>query len=540
MASILDRLRQSNPNLTPDDALRALGISSSSQQQTDPMMSMPPVGVSTLKLSSQPGDSFNPDDYTNLSGQSLDQPAVPVVAQTNPVQKPRDFNAEEKPALDKINEDVMREDKDKEDQQKADEDVAIERLNDISDDKGTPSEATRDNLLAAQKKANDADDAAMWSKLGAQIGGALAHASPDVIKNNMDMADMIAKRGHRDQAQLMERIALEKQDPNSTYSIAARDFLKNKFNVDLPEGLSAEALDKTFMAPALKSFEADQQRQAKMEQIQEQLASREAIAEQNRLAREESNRQANMMANLKQQELNAYRENMLKDRNDRHYSDQLESMKKSAIQGGGVAGNQIRNKIQFADNLFGTVGADPNMSEHDIEKINPKQFNNIPRTMVMETAVELNRLLTSSGTAAQGTLNKLVPNNILLDKTKLQDYVTNKMNPADQGEFVKQALKTAARIKNIGKQQNKDLMSKYISGTERIKKYAPDDYNRALTELGLDPSDFEGSKKPSTGTSSKIMDKIPNSEDLTQKLNSVDSMSDEEADAMLKQIRSGK
>lgn len=412
---------------------------------------------------------------------------------------------------------------------------------------GRETEATRENLLAAQQQAKDSEVGALWGKLGARIGGALGHQSKDVIAGNEGIADAIAKIGSHDKQDLMERIALEKQDPNSRYSMAAKQFIKDKFHVDIPEGISVEELDKTFMAPALKSFEAEELRKSKhiesedkrrsdLFKMVQEIQARKDIQSQrgeDRLAQIQASQAANapmreMMMQMRQQSID--------DKNTRQASQQLEQIKNKAISGGGPAGNQIRNKIQFSDNLFGTVGADSSMSEQDVDKMPAATWDKIPRPMVAETAVELNRLLNASGQAPQGTLAKLIPSNILMDATQVKDYVTSKLNPADQGEFVKQALKTAARIKTIGKSQNKDLMSKYFAGTERIKKQAPDDYTRALTELGLDPADFEGPKKKGPKLNGSLMDKIPNSGALQQKFDNVNGMSEEQLDAEMKRL----
>lgn len=396
---------------------------------------------------------------------------------------------------------------------------------------GEESEATKANLLAAQERANQMSDAAFWGKIGSQIGGALGHQSKGVIDRNIELAGELDKIGKRDQEQLMQRIALEKQDPNSRYSMAAKNFIEEKFKVKLPEGISAEALDKTFMSPALKAFEAEETRKATIaKQLQDAETKKELALQRSQDRTDQIKLQASLNAPMRELAMQQ-RQQGLEDRNTRQASQQLEVLKRNAIQGGGVAGNQIRNKIQFADNLFGTVGADPMMNEKDIEALPASSFDHVNRTMVAEMAIELNRLLSSTGTPAQATLEKLIPRNILMDKTKIQDYVTSELNPAQQGEFIKQALKTGARIKEIGKRQNKELMSKYFAGTERIKKYSPDDYSRALAELGLEPEDIEGPKKK---PSKKLMDRMPNAEGLKQKFDGVKSMSEEELDEYIR------
>lgn len=151
---------------------------------------------------------------------------------------------------------------------------------------------TRDNLVAAQKHANDASRDAMIMRLGNQIGAGLGHWSPGVLDQLNQNADIMAKLGQQGKQDLQERIQMEKMDPNSQYSTALRDFAKKQFGYTIPEGVSAADLDKSFMSPLLKSFEADQSRQAnsaklqqqiqdRQDRLQDQIASREFIAGEN-------------------------------------------------------------------------------------------------------------------------------------------------------------------------------------------------------------------------------------------------------------------
>lgn len=316
-----------------------------------------------------------------------------------------------------------------------------------------------EDLRAAQQKQNDIEFVNQLARAGEIAGTSIARSKPvaqQIFEQNIKNADQPVK-------QLKDKIDNQKNDPNSTESVAAREVLKS---MGIPFKGNPSAADLEKVLP----------RVFQNKQLEETIAARKEIA------RQQSADRAVQKDLLRQRQ-----EEFLNDRKVRQAREQLDRTKRQAIAGGGNAGNQIRNKIQFADNLFGTVGANPAMTEEDVEKMPAKTFDNVNRTMVAETAMELNRLLTSSGVAAQGTLAKLIPNNIMMDATKVQDYVTNDLNPAEQGEFIKQALKTAARIKSIGQRQNTELMHKYFSGTSRFKDLVPEDYEATLIGLGLNP-----------------------------------------------------
>lgn len=418
-------------------------------------------------------------------------------------------------------------------------------LNDLlQQEEGQPSQSSQkveaskpptlaERFKAAQDAKANAEDSAIWAKIGARLGGALGHQSADVIKGNEELADVVAKRGSRQMDQLQQEIAFQKQDPDSEYSRKAKDFLSQRFQIDPSKlaGLSVEQLDQTFMGPALKSFEADQSRQSKESIAEENRLSRESLATEARLAREQQANIARQERELKNRELNIYRDKMLGDRNQRFYDGQLKSVVNKAMSPVNNADKLNEARLYNSSNIFMTAGIDPDTikSEKDIEQLDKKQLDKVPIPQVVELGIEAAKAI-GGGNPAVSTINKLVPNNINMSQAQIAGFITSELKPAQQAEVIKSYMKLAHRLRETSKTHIKKRLDAAFSGNEKIKSFNPEDYE-AAKEATYAKYGLSSSKKEEK--SDKLMDKIPNAADLNKTFESIDGMSEEDLDKEL-------
>lgn len=279
-----------------------------------------------------------------------------------------------------------------------------------------------------------------------------------------DMAKQ-ADQGAKDYVLQKEQ---EKNDPNSPSSKSVRDYLKpmlSKMGMDPKtlDNMSAADIDKNFPM-GMKMYEGEQNR-----------ISREQIMKlkQQQMAQSSADKMSEKQAAANKLEF-------------ARFANRLPTI-------GGAQANVLRGRANQASNIFNTFQLPADMSMDDVEKLDPKQLDNAGRLLVTESSVELNKLLSGSGSPAQKTLEKIVPHNILMDRTKLQDYFQSKMNPAKQGEFAKEILKIAARVKKSASEELNSIAQKDLSRTGHFRDdpALAEDYRRLLETNGFtDPDEY--------------------------------------------------
>lgn len=301
------------------------------------------------------------------------------------------------------------------------------------------------NILELLKRAQDSRDSDMQNANILQGAGMIAAGFGRQDKNLMEpAAENMRKNSGIELKKLEENITIRDKDPNSAESKMWRTMIKDSFGKDIDPNVSADTLKKLF--PELRNMQIAKARIENAKQVKnQQISDKESV-----LARR-----------------------------------QLMTLKNSIIAGGGIAANQDRVRIGTADNIFNTIGVPTNVTPEEVDKLDSNMLNKNARLQVSELAIELNKLLSNSSVPAQKTLEKLIPNNIMMDTTKFRDYFTNKLNPAKQAEFIKTVAKIAARVKESSKERNDIMAQKYLAGTENIEKYHPDDYKQVLDELNL-------------------------------------------------------
>jgi hypothetical protein len=440
MASILDILKKKNPEMDYAQAGQAMGIETPEVPQPEEIDNSPIE--EDLQEDTQPE---NPE----LMDQVLSQTNTP----DNPQQKnelpplPEQRVGKELAQADKTAKDAIAEDSISKDpavdelmpKTPAQEQVDQAPLQQMF--KGHGTEATRENLLAAQQQENAGNNAALFAKLGARLGGAIGHQSESVIKDNEELANELSKPGARNKAQLMERIALEKEDPNSDYSKATRDFYKETFGKDLPEGISGQNVIDTMLKIGVPKAKIDAAMAQKLTTIaQQQKALEESTrhhGEQEKGFTERTKQLANMPFFNQS------------SRDDRMISQQLQQNNMKIND----PNNRYNQQINRANNIYSTLGLDPDKT--DVNKLSDKaltkHLDDAARTQVMETAMETAGLLTG-GKPAVSTIQKLLPDNIKNRETIVQDFMSGNLNGAQQASFLKAMIKIADRVKTKNKQ----------------------------------------------------------------------------------------
>lgn len=539
MASILDLLRSKNPDLSLDDARSAMGLPKA-QQSTNPvdfdmLGNIVPkqedrsLDDATLMAPLQKEVPAEPQIYREgfdpIAAQDVErnpvgqEPAKVPASEPKPLPAPKGLKAtvrsdqakqedmgdkfdpsakqESKSSADKNLEDqYAKEDKDAQDE--------TELEGELNKPQATPAASSlAEQFAAAQKKQADAQEGAMWAKLGARIGGAIGHQSKDVIKDNMDMADMIASRGGRDLQQIEQKLAFQKQDPESDYSKRAKEFLTSKFNIqpEMLQGLSADQLDKTFMGPALKSFEAEETRKAAVaKQLGEERIKKELQKEKAQDRLEQIKTQAELNAPMKEALLGIRRESLentkraTQDRNDRQILTQHEHLSKllnpdTAPVSSGIG--QANRRIQFADRAKGLIAQ---YAGH---------LDQIPPEQVGELYIALNATI-APGSPSQGNLKRIIPSSALGSVAKLQEYFMNAPKGAQQGKFVENVLHSLDSEKQVAIDQIKKAQIHALSTNKQIMDARPDLYQNLLDTAGISPEELVFNKKAVGSSSGKI------------------------------------
>ena len=350
-------------------------------------------------------------------------------------------------------------------------------------DFGTGSVSSMENLQAVQDKANNIRMMSGIMQGVEQIGSGLsAIGSGGRSQTKVDSKDFFANMNKQADQLMVDykaKIDMEKKDPNSSYTQGLKDFIKKTYGYEIKGDISGADLEGSVMKPLEKQWEQQlldkRQRELKamqLEQLKEQGLQRKATTD---LAREAQQQ--------RHEENMGLRKDIVGQR-------EFASLKTNLQKAGGTAGNAIRNRIVASDAIFATVGQDHNITEKEIQAIPSSELNKLSRVLVTELGLETNRMLTA-GTPAQSTLDKLIPKNIQMDATKLQDYVTNKLNPAQQAEFVRAMLKVAARVRKTSSEQNTALVKQLVAGTKHLYDRAPDQYEALMTEHGISPEDLD-------------------------------------------------
>ncbi len=350
---------------------------------------------------------------------------------------------------------------------------------------------TVENLKNVQQEAKDMREGAQLTRLGEIIGTGIGGLFDRGTITKPVLGEYLSgqeKEADRKVGDYMQKVEMEKNDPSSPISKGYRDLMK-RMGVTIKGDASAASLEKLF--PVLEKMQAA-----------------EMNAEAKKL-------QAAQAAYWKQAAHNLKTEKQ-KDTNEGKASNQLATLKNRMVSGGGLVGNQIRQGIVGAERIFNTVGIDPNITLEQVSKMPVEKLDTVTKLGIVESAIELNRLLSGSGVPAQKTLQKLIPQNILMGTTTVKDYLTSELNPAQQGQFIRELLKVTARVRDSAKEHNNEMMKKYLAGSTFIKEHDPVGYQNMLEEFKL--SDPLEKKKEEPLISKKGLESGPSTPSPTSKI----------------------
>lgn len=306
------------------------------------------------------------------------------------------------------------------------------------------------DLSAAQKERDQNILNQKIERASALAGSGISKTSPRDILANIDKQEAYLNLPVQ---KYQEQVQNQQNDPNSKMSQVVRDYLTTK-GLKVPPGSSAADLLK--VAPFLAKDSALQV------QIQKALLS-------------EKNKQADR--DLRQQQINGYNERtkaQTGSANDRKMQSRFDLYAKALREGGDQSVKLARQNIVRAKNLFLTNGIDPSIKEKDINNLSNAKLNQVNKINVIENGIELNRLLSGSNQSAQSTLTKLIPNNMNMDATAIQDYITNKLNPAQQAEALKSYMRIAARARDLNHSVIENYHRQVLPAASQSFNYFPE------------------------------------------------------------------
>lgn len=327
----------------------------------------------------------------------------------------------------------------------------------------TPTQS--DLLETAQRAAAATNLAANLGMAGTAIAeGAGAKVSPAAFKTIGQQAEQpleLIKQNQRQQkvqAALAEEAA--KKDPRSAASTIARALAESFGITNIPDTVTASQIE-SVMPIAYKAYEASLGRQ-----------SREDIAEQNRLAKQEA----------KDTQLYQFQTKRLDDLKKK-LTEELASGRTTVL---GRSANTVRS-AEAIEGLLDRIG-DPN-------KITTQEMQEIARA--------LDGML-SVGQPSVSGMNKLVPTSLRGDISKIVQYISNIPTGTAQGDFVSRFRKTIKTEKQIAENQIQRAKNKLVAGTDDIKKAMPTAYeeviNATMRDASADPRVPQGytPEQPST------------------------------------------
>lgn len=477
----------------------------------------PVIDPSLAQAPSQQAPMMLPETKTEMDPMAaMDQPQEEVES-SRARPDSADDEIEKSMAKDsKESDDSKDEEPSEEDREPASDEVESEDEEDNQAEEPTPKQSkpeskkgfvgSSDALKQAQAERMQQSYLQQMQEGAALMGAGISKTDPsqalDAIRQHKDRQDMPVKSYE-------EQIKDQANDPNSEVSKTMRDYLSSKgFKVSDTSSASdmykvapylqkdsalTAALTKKIQELAVKKEIADQSNQTKIEEGDKNRQSKEKIAAES----------------AKQRELTtaAYKERTEKQSggmNDRKMQTRFDKLRSDLKEGGKQPLQQQRQNLYRSQNLFLTNGVDPKISEKDIDKIPDAKLNKINKISVIENGLELNRLLTGSGVAAQNTLNKLIPNNINMSATQVQDFITNKLNPADQAQALKSYMKIAARVRDQAQKNVKDYSVQTLAGAGDILKYFPEQSKELLAEHELSDKDLKANKGAANGDSDKV------------------------------------
>jgi len=321
-------------------------------------------------------------------------------------------------------------------------------------------------LKAAQEQANkDRMLAGVLKGVNIFGSGATGVGSGGVVgpaKVNNEVLDSIEKYADTPIDQYAQQVEDQKNDPSSKYSQMMREYLLPRLEMSMGRKLEPQELENLTNTPGSISEkmlkfvaeENEQKEKARQTQLLQEIKSSE---------KQQQNKEKAEAANEKVERGIAARS--------------LVQAGKQIQNSGGPSGTQLRNRLYQAGNIFTTLGIDPDASTEQIQNTPISQLDKAKKLQIMESAVELNKLLTGSGTPAARTLEKLILQSGRSKAADIIDWLTNEQSERDQGEYLKDIIKIASNARDNAKKELTTLNQKLLPSLALAKKHYPKEYS---------------------------------------------------------------
>jgi hypothetical protein len=303
--------------------------------------------------------------------------------------------------------------------------------------------------------------------IGTGIGGT---GNRGIVTKGMGapIFDENIKQADKKVQDVKDQVAMESHDANSPSSAFFRKFLKDKYNVNVPDGMSASSLEK--FLPPLMATEA-----------------KKAVLEQHRL-----DFQARIAeSRAKTAEANSWKEKNFDAKQETQDTGRFDKM-----------GKILTGEIASSRSPFGT--ATKTVQSVQRAEALANRFKD-PNDLTTNEIGELSRVLDSVLSNGQPTvsgMNKLMPTAAVGDANKIASYITGLPRGAQMGAFVKRTLESLKTERELGIKQMKETQGKLLGSFSDLKDKNPDKWNTVLRKQGIDPTildeDYQpGSESPS-------------------------------------------
>lgn len=120
---------------------------------------------------------------------------------------------------------------------------------------------------------------------------------------------------------------------------------------------------------------------------------------------------------------------------------------------------------------------------------------NYDSRQIEELAIGLNAMLSGSNVGAASQVAALVPKSIVGNAAKLQEWLTNEPQGANQQAFVQRMMGTVEREKATAAEQIRRTQLQRIQRYADLEKHAPDEFYNVMQSAGVDPEDYKSWKK---------------------------------------------
>lgn len=256
----------------------------------------------------------------------------------------------------------------------------------------------------------------------------------------------------------------QKDDPNSPLSKMFRQYVQ-KFGINVQGDFTASMGEK-LLPFAFKSFEANEQRQARHEDLA-----------------------------LKMFALQKDKEEKGKDKQldkDTHRFDDLNKKLTSEIASSRSAFGRGANTIRSAEAIEKLAGG------MDLNKLDTRQITEIARNL---------DAMLSSGAPTVSGMNKLIPKSAMGDLSKLTEYIFNARTGAHQASFLKNMLDTVSREKALARDQIRRTQGSILGTYSDLKKKYPEKFTEMLQAHDIPEDIMDFSKRAEKAASKNISKK---------------------------------